>query len=154
AATELMQGERWKRGLIEGRPRVERIISNGVECAPAIIVGAGLRDYIDLRPAGGPALCRIHCGADAQFGNRIEGDVESSVRLLCLFLYAAGVYSVKGEVAVVKRVVGEADGALSAVAVVDRARDQQHQAGPIAPADRDVPDLGRVDQATHFRRTA
>ena len=73
------------------------------------LVGSGLRDDIDLRAAGGAALGGVDARGDAEFGDRIERDVQAGLGLLRLFLDAAGVDAVEREVAVVERVAVEAN---------------------------------------------
>ena len=72
-----------------------------------VVVGAGLRDHVDLRAAGRAGFGGVVGGADAELGDGVEGDVQARVGLLGLFLDAAGVDAVEGEVAVVERMAVE-----------------------------------------------
>ncbi len=119
-----------------------------------ITVSAGLRHHVDLRAARGPALGGIDSGAHAKLGDGVQRNVQARVGLLRLFLHTAGVDAVERKIAVVEGVPVEADAALRAVAVVDCPGDQGHQAGPVAPADRNLLDLGRFDDAGDFRRAS
>jgi hypothetical protein len=70
---------------------------------------------------------------DTLFLDRILGDLQARLRLLCLFLNAAGVYAVNRKVIVVAGTSGESNRPLVAAAVVLRERSQQGEGGPVAP---------------------
>ena len=146
-----MQGERRQSRTVERRAGIQRVVADRVEQAAVIIVGAALGNDVDLRAARGARLRRVVGGADAELVDRVQRDVEAGIGLLGLFLHAGGVDAVEGEVVVVERMSGEADVALRAVSIVDRARRQNHQAGPVAAADRDLLDLRRFNHAAHLR---
>src|SRR5258708_20084637 len=114
------------------------------------MVGGGVRYHVNLCTARGSGLSGVIGGAHTELGYGIQCDVEAGVGLLRLLLDTAGVHSIEREVAVIERMAGEADAALGAVAVVDGCRSEQHQAGPVASADRDLLDLGGLDDAAHL----
>ena len=147
-----MQGERGNGGAVEGRAGVQGVIAQRVESAAMKLVAAGLGHHLDLHAAGGAALGGVDRRADAKLGDRVERDVEPRLRFLRLLLHAVVVDAVEGIVRVVDGVTVEADVALRAVAVIHRARGQQHQAGPVAAADRNFLDLLRFDQSADFGR--
>src|SRR5215813_2593562 len=151
AAAKLMQRERRKSGcrIVERRARVERVVTNGVKRTAVILVRAGLRHDVDLSAAGRAALGCVDAGANAKLRDGVESDVEPGVGFLSLLLYPAGVDAVKSEIAIVQGVAGEADGALGPVTVIDGAWRQQHQAGPISSANRNLFNLLSFNQATH-----
>src|SRR5262249_7278884 len=125
-------------------------VAKGVEAAPMKIVGATSRHDVDLRAARVAAFRCVVGRADAKFGHGVERDIETGVSLLGLLLNSAGIDTIKGEVTVIERVSGKADAALGPIAVIDRSRSEQHQAGPVSPADRDLFDLRRLDNSGHF----
>src|SRR6266478_3199527 len=109
------------------------------------LVRAGFGYDVDLRSTCGSARGRVVRCADAEFLDRVECDIEPGIGFLRLFLDSAGVHAIEGEVAVVKRVAGESDRPLRAISIIDGTWSEQHQAGPIAAADRDFLDLGRIN---------
>src|SRR5262249_17492459 len=128
----------------------ERVVGDGVKRSAVILVRACLRHDVDLSAAGRAALGCVDAGADAELRDGVESDVEPGVGFLSLLLYAAGVDAVKSEIAIVQGVAGEADGALGPVTVIHGAWPQQHQAGPITSADRNLFNLLSFNQATNL----
>src|SRR5262249_57143938 len=118
--------------------------------APVKVFGAAFRQDFYVGAPRRAALGGIDGGADTKLRDGVESDIEPGVGFLRLFLDAAGVDAVKSKVAVVQGVAGEADGALGAVAVIDSAWRQQHQAGPVTSADRNLFNLLGFNQATHL----
>ncbi len=116
AGAELVQAEGRQGGAVERRARIQLVVAHVVERAAVVFVGSGLGNHADLRAAGGSGLGGVVRSADAKFGDGVERDVQPRVRLLRLFLHAAGIDAVEHEVAVVERVAVELDGALPAVA--------------------------------------
>ena len=147
-----MQGEGGDRSAVEGRTGIQGVIAQGVEGTSVKLIGAGFGYYLDLDAAGGTAFRGIDRGAHAKLGDGIERDVEARFGLLGLLLHTVVINAVEGVIGVVDGVAVEADIALRAVAVVDRARSQHHQAGPVASADRNFLDLLRLNQTADFGR--
>jgi hypothetical protein len=116
-----MQSKRGNGRAVKWRPGVQRIVAQRIERAAVKIVGAGLGDHLHLDASGRSALRRVDRGAHAELGDRIERDVEARLGLLRLLLHAVVVDAVERVVGIVDRVAVEADAALRAVAVVDRA---------------------------------
>ena len=139
-----------RRRAVERRAGIQIVVAEHVKRAAVVIVGAALGNHADLRAAGRAGFGGVDCGADAELGDGVEGDVQPRIGLLGLLLDAAGVDAVEDEVAVIERMAVELDGALPAVAVVDGARRQQHEAGPVPPVDRNLFDLLGFHQAADF----
>ncbi len=151
---KLMQREGWDGGAIERRAGIQRIVPCRIKRAAVKRVGSGLRNHVDLNAAGRAAFRGVDRRADAELGDRIEGDVQPRFRLLRLLLNTVVVDAVESVVGIVDRVTIEPNAALRAVTVVNRAGRQHHQTGPVTAADRNLLDLLFFDQPTDFRRGA
>ncbi len=116
------------------------------------VVRPGLGNHVNLHAGSRAALGSVNCGADTELLDRIQRDGKPRLGLLRLLLDAGSVDAVKREIVVVKRVAVEPDVPLAAAAVVDGARRQRHERGPVPPAQGDLVNLRRLDDAANFSR--
>src|SRR5262249_53892765 len=130
------------------------ISAQRVEEAAVKLIGSRLRYNVDLSSAGGAAFRRVIRGADAEFLNGIERDIQAGIGLLGLLLNTASVDTVKGKGAVVEGVAVKTDAPLRTVTIVDGAGCQQHQTGPVPATDGNLFDLFGFDYAGDFCRGA
>ena len=149
---KLIQAERRDVRVVKGRARVEDLISQVLEGLAVEGVRPGLGNDVDLHAGGPAALGGVDRGADTELLDRIQRDGEPRLSLLRLLLDTGGVDAVKREIVVVERMAVESDVPLATTAVVDRAGREGHQRGPVPPAQRDLVNLGRFDDATDLRR--
>ena len=119
------------------------------------LVAARFRDQVHLRAARGAAFGGVHGGTDAEFGDRLERNVQVRVGLLRLLLDAAGINTIERIVFVIERPAIESNGVLLIGGVgVNCARRQRHQSSPVAAVKRDLLDLLGLDHNADFRRAA
>src|ERR1035437_4045177 len=151
---KLIHAERRQRIRIEIGLCVEYVIAEKLKSAAMKSVAARFGDQVDLCAARSAAFCGVHGGTDAEFGDRLQGDVQVRVGFLCLLLDATGVNAIEGIVFVIQRPAIEPDVVLIAGSGVNGARRQCHQASPVAAVERDFLDLLGFNHSADFRRAA